>query len=462
MAVTGEVHWHEGLFLQPHHLQAMQRHLQERLRAERRLAWSYPYGVVDMQLSPDALENMLIQFDRLHVVMASGVEVRVPEACELPALDIKEPFESGRGSFTVYLGVPLWYGERGNVVDGGEHEDWRVKRIYRVAEVERPDENTGENPQAMRLRLVNARLLLEDDDPSDLELLPLMKIAHAAGEDVGLPRRDAAFIPPCLTIHGSPILRDLLRDLANQVAASRKELVLQISRGGFSIENMRGVQFEQMLRLGTLNRFSARLPAMVLAPATTPFEMYLELRELLGELSALYPDRDQFEAAAYDHDSPALAFQELSSKIRSMLRGAVAPSFMQIPFEPEGEALLAALNEEHLTLPNEYFLGIRTREDPRGMATVVEDQDKFKVMAKSLASRAIWGIKLALERMPPLELPSEAGLTYFRLLRGESTRMWDRIAEEKAIAIRWPGMESSDFKITLYMTVPSDAGNRKK
>ena len=55
--------------------------------------------------------------------------------------------------------------------------------------------------------------------------------------------------------------------------------------------------------------------------------------------------------------------------------------------------------------------------------------------------------------IPPLELPSETGLTYFRLLRGESTRMWDRIKEEKAVALRWPTIKDSDLKAALYMTV---------
>ncbi|MFC1806685.1 type VI secretion system baseplate subunit TssK, partial [Planctomycetota bacterium] len=71
-----------------------------------------------------------------------------------------------------------------------------------------------------------------------------------------------------------------------------------------------------------------------------------------------------------------------------------------------------------------------------------------------LASRAIFGIKLTEERYPPFGLPAETGLNYFRLLRAESKRMWDRIAQEKSMAIRFPGVETSDYDITLYMTIP--------
>src|SRR4051812_30740477 len=312
------VHWHEGLFLQPHHLQALQRQMLSLLASERRVRTPYPYGVVEARLSADALENMLVQFDRLRVIMPSGLEVSVPDNADLPALDIKQAFASGSGGFTVSLGVPLWYASRANAVDqnGGGGDGWRTKRLYRITEVTSPDENTGENPQPVLVRRVNARLMLDNDDPTDLEVLPLIRIAHGTGEAVGLPRQDPAYVPACFVLSGSAALRESVRDLANQVEASRKELVIQLTRAGFSVDTMRGVQFEQMLRRKPLTRSSARLPSLVLAPGITPFEMYLELRELLAELSALRPERDLFEAPRYDHDNPAVAFADLSSKIR--------------------------------------------------------------------------------------------------------------------------------------------------
>lgn len=454
MGLNGHVHWHEGLFLQPHHLQTMQRGMIEALAAERRLRTAYPYGLVEARLSADALENMLVRFDKLRVIMPSGLEVNFPENADLPALDIKAALESSTAGFTVHLGVPLWYPSRGNTIELGQQGDHRDRRLYRVVEMERPDENTGENPRPVLVRKINARLMLESDDRTDMETLPLLKIGHGAGQDVGLPRQDPTFVPPCFVLSGSPTLRELVRDLSNQIEASRKELVLQMTRGGFSVEAMRGVQFEQMLRLTTLNRFSGRLPHMVAAPGVTPFEVYLELRELLGELAALHPDRDQFEAARYDHDNPAIAFNELSTKIRGLLRGSVAARFLHVNFVKDGPIHVAELTEEHLTQPTEYFLGVKSRQDPRAVQRLVENADEFKLMAKTMVTRNIFGVKLEAERTPPLELPSQTGLSYFRLMRSDSARMWERIKEEKQLAARWPDAENSDFSLTLYMTLP--------
>jgi len=445
-----QVHWHEGLFLLPHHLQRFQRSLNDSDAAERRLNWAHPYGLVEARLSSDDLENMRIRFDHLHAIMPSGEEVRFPRDAELPAVDIKQAFES-RGRFVVYLGLPLWFDARANCVSPGQTVDARAKILYRVVETEVADENTGENAKAMLQRRLNARLLLEDDDRSDLEVIPLLRVTRAAG---GMPQQDPEFVGPCLVLNGSATLRELVRDLSSQVLASRQELLVQVTRGGFSIDTMRGIQFEQIMRLRSLNRYGARLEALIETSNIAPFEIYVLLRELMGELAALHPDRDLFETAPYQHDNPYPVFSELAAKIRQLLRGSVAPSFMSAPFTDVNGLLSAMLTDEHLQRPTDYFLGVRTKEDPRTLARLVEDADRFKLMPQSLASRAIRGVVLKEERFPPLELPAQSGLYFFRLLRGQSSRSWQQIQAEKVAVVRWTGNESADYDIALYMTLP--------
>ncbi|MEM7623906.1 MAG: type VI secretion system baseplate subunit TssK, partial [Planctomycetota bacterium] len=307
-----QVHWHEGLFLQPHHLQHLQRQSLDRLGAERGNAYAYPYGVVSARISSDELENMRVRFDQLRVILPGGMVVDVPENADLPSLDISEQFAASTRPLTVSLGVPLWYSNRGNALEIGD-TDWRVKRLYRVAEQEAPDENTGENRQSLLVRKINARLLLDTDDRSDLEVLPLLRIGHGAGDDVGLPRLDASFVPSCFLLSGSPTLRDTLRDLANQVEAARKEAVIVLTRAGFNVELLTGVRVQQLMRLQVLNRYAATLMPMVQAAGGfTPFDIYLEMRRLLADLAALQPDRDAWDAPKYDHDNPGPVFMELS------------------------------------------------------------------------------------------------------------------------------------------------------
>jgi len=119
MAIEGEIHWCEGLFLQPHHLQIMQRNIIEKFTRQSRMFWSYPYGLMEAKISDDQLENMRVSFDRLRIIMPSGLEVNVPDNTNLPSLDIKQAFASTSGALTISIGVPVWYASRGNVIERG-------------------------------------------------------------------------------------------------------------------------------------------------------------------------------------------------------------------------------------------------------------------------------------------------------------------------------------------------------
>jgi len=402
-------------------------------------------------------------------VMPSGTVVDFPDGADLPPLDIKRAFAAaGSNPFTVSLAVPLYYPNRANTVDqgnGGEGaraggEDWRVNRLFRLSEVELRDENTGQNAQPTLVRRVNARLLLDGDDQTDLEVIPVLRIAHAAGPGVGLPRQDPAFIPPCLVLSGSTTLREMVRDLSNQVDASRRELAAQMARGGFTVDAMRGGQFEQALRLQTLGRATVRLAPLAGTAGVTPFLAYQELKQLLAELTALEPGKDGLaDVAAYDHNNLSLSFAELARQLRARLRGTVSARFLSVPFARGDDRLLAApLTDEHLAAASEFFLAVSSKQDPRAVVALVEDADKFKLIARSFANQRIFGVRLAEERHPPVDLPAQAGQTCFRLMRTESARMWERIVAEHGLAARWLDMEQSDFTLVLYMTLAEDRG----
>jgi len=376
-----QVHWHEGLFLQPHHLQQFQRSIGDRLAWDRSRAWAYPFGVVEARLSSDELENMRVRFDRLVAVMPSGVVVDVPGGADLPPLEIEEAFSASTRPLVVSLGVPLYYPSRSNSIDFGA-SDWRAKRLFRVEEAEVPDENTGENPQPMLMRRVNARLMLENEDRTDIETMPLLRVVRSTADESGVPRRDPEFVPPCLVVTGSSDLLSWVRDLSNQVEASRKELVVQVTRGGFNPSTLNSESMLALMKLSVLNRFAGRLPSLVnAASSVSPLAMYLELRDFLGQLAALHPDLDPFEAPAYDHDRPASSFVELCEKIRRHLKVEASGTYLEVAFRLEGGVLAAELSDEHVERPNEYFLGVRSGDDPRAVARLVEDGDEFKLMA---------------------------------------------------------------------------------
>jgi type VI secretion system protein ImpJ len=448
-----KIHWQEGLFLQPHHLQRMQKSIEDVLASERALAWAYPSGIIEARLNRAALANKRVVFDKLRAIMPSGLEVNYPDSAELPSLDIAQVFSRGSGSFVVNLAVPLWQNNRANTV--AHNGDTRAKLLYRVGEAECYDENTGENPKPIQVRKINARLMLAQDDTTEMEVLPLVRVVRATGDDSGLPKEDPEFVASCMLLQGSAVLREMVRDIINEIEAARKEAANLIFKGSLKFNTIsRGAEYEQIFRLQALNRHSAKLRPLFETPSASPFMMFVALRELLADLAALKLGSDPFESEPYQHENQFLTFRDLTNKIRELLKTESAVGYETVPFKDEGGVQTARFKDDQFSPGRSYYLAIKTEKiDAASLITFVQDADKFKLMPLSMRNKAFRGIELKEERVAPMGFPA-LGVHYFRLEHRNSAARWQDIQNEKAAAIVWMGRDHdwSGASFTLYIT----------
>jgi type VI secretion system protein ImpJ len=448
------IHWHEGLFLQPHHLQIMSRQMQTDVRSARSLFNPYCFGVVNCKLDPDSLADGRIRFESLRVIMPSGEEVTYPGNANLPALDVKAELARTSGPLDILLAVPLWTKSRANSFREGERADPRIKLLHIPEEVrDVADENTGENPQTVYIRKVNARLVLKTEDLSDMESIPLLRIIRATGDDSGKPRQDPQYVPPSLQLRSSPTLHDMVRELVAQLNASRNDLRIKAATGGLGLE----VKWELALRLQALNRSCGSLPALVEEGHLPPFAIYLELRELLGELLAVHPEKTTFDCEPFNHLDPLRSLKELDQKIRDLIRVTKGIEPIKIPFSGAPGLMRAALEPQHFEKPSGYYLGVQTKADRTKLALYLSDANKFKMMPRSMEQVAIFGVELKEENYPPLDLPAQNNLHYFRLVPAANQRRWDQIKTDKSISLVWNNadFDLTDAKFTLFLTLPA-------
>lgn len=440
--------------MQPHHLQILQHRLQMDVRAARSLLTPYCFGVMEGRLSQDDLADGRVRFERLRVIMPSGQEVFFPEDASLPALDLKAELVRSSGPVEILLAVPLWARNRANAFRPGEQADPRIKLLYMPTEArDLSDENSGENPQAIHLRKINARLVFKAEDLSDMEFIPLLRVVRAAGEDLGKPRPDADYVAPSLWLKSSPLLHDLMRELSAQLNASREQLRVKVTTGGLGLE----VKWDLTLRLLILNRACSSFPAMIEEGTITPFALYLELRELLGELLALNADKGVFECEAYNHLDPLRSFRELDRKIRAEIRVSRATEPLKVVFVQAQPGLVrGTLEAQHFEKPTGYFLGVKTKVERTKLAVYLSDSNKFKLMPGSMERVAIFGVEIKEENYPPLDLPGQSDLHFFRVLPASNPRRWEKIKEDKTLSLVWNNAEFdlSDATFTLFMTLP--------
>src|SRR5262249_13098405 len=118
------IHWHEGMFLRPHHLQAAQRYGAHLDNTSEKWDHHYNWGLRSIDLDLDALANHRLVVRSLRARLRDGTLVATPEDGALPALDLKPAFERAN-TLTVFLAVPVLQVGRSNVSGDGRSDGTR-------------------------------------------------------------------------------------------------------------------------------------------------------------------------------------------------------------------------------------------------------------------------------------------------------------------------------------------------
>jgi type VI secretion system ImpJ/VasE family protein len=462
-----QVHWQEGLFLQPHHLQIMQRGLLEASRDARRLLNPYGYGVIEGEPSPDALANGWVKFDTLRVIMPQGQEVYFPDNARLDPLNIQSQLATGGAApLDILLAVPEFEPKGRNAFGKSERADPRVKLLYIPEQaLDVADENTGENKQPIPIRKINARLLLKGDNVSGMDVLPLVRVLRAASDSGERARMDPGFAPPCLVLKASTVLYNLVQGLVSALDTSREQFRLNLVPGNLGIEE----KWLLTMRLTALNRFCGSLPSLVKCGSrsspvrqgnVSPFTIYLQLRELLGQLLALAPEKvNELVCQPYSHEDPMPAFLELSKRIRDEIVPPDETPFLEEKFTGGNGMMRVALTGEHFQKGISYFLAIETQVSRMELSPFVTELKKFHFMPRSLERAALNGIRLTEDNSPPLALPKAGNRYYFAVAPGSEPARWNEIQQERAISLAWNNvnfpLDGSVF--TLFMVLPPGA-----
>lgn len=455
------IHWNEGLFLQPQHLQVFQRQVLSALSVERNIQQAFAYGVLDLRICDDSLANKRILFERLSAIMPSGTYVQLEENLTLDPIDIRERFSKKNESFNVYLGIPTFNPERANTLIGKGSQDAAKKYLYHVYEQNIVDENSGESEKAIEFLSINGRILIEGDNFDGFEAIPLFRIMQGVGENLGQPRLAPDFCGPCTTVKAVPALHRMLTQLKEQISASRKDLFRKYRSQGFNREQVQSSHLDLMLRTSSLADSDAILSEMVASGVVHPLDVYVELKRLYGRLISLNPenltdsaDVDPLSAIEdYDHESPFVALKVLSKKIREILGDVVIPDYLEVVFERKEEHYLGIFEDRHFTQSDHFFLGIESKSmQPQEVYELVEDIDVFKFVPASMQKKVLRGVRLKQETHVPHVLPRKSYMYYFRIIPGGQGSAWNKIEKEKEAVIEWNGFSSSDFKIRCFMT----------
>ena len=433
------VHWSEGLFLQPHHFQANDRHWTEITQTSEQWDHAYHYGLRDVQISAEAIANQQFELRACRARMRDGTLVSVDAGQGLDRVELKEAFAKVT-HVQVLLAVPKLKLGRVNVaagaVAGSEGPPPRYIENRRGVQ----DESLGGNDQELAFRELNVRLLLSTQDTAGYETLPIAQVRRT-GEKESAPQLDDSYIPPLLAIDAWPVLaRDIVRSIYDILGRKIEVLSEQMANRGLSVTDMEPGDLERLLMLAEINAAYSVLHVLTFARGVHPFTAYLELVRVVGQLSLFAPARRPPEIPAYDHDDLGRIFRWVKSQIEMLLRYVAPPTYARRFFVGEGRSSMrVALDPQWLEPTWTWYVGVHrgTLSDQDCLLLLSPGTLNWKLGSARQVDEMFQRGKISLELRPqgtaPPILPKSHWL-YFQV--GRENLAWNDVLQTQTLAMR--------------------------
>ncbi|TWT45827.1 hypothetical protein RAS1_22620 [Phycisphaerae bacterium RAS1] len=431
-----EVHWSEGQFLRPHHLQAAFRQ-QETLRSVSIDAvHPYGWGFYGLDLASDSIANAMLEIRSCEARLKSGTMVRVPENCDFTPREFKDQLAESSGAMDVYFGVPEVQTVRANVQLPGETLDGRHPR-YVVDMVERYDENTGDNPQSIEVRRMKGAVFFGTEDHSGFECVRLGSIERSAAG----PSLVKNVVPPVLQMRAWPALCMAVDVLWNDIRSRAEQLGADAAQRALTFSTGSPGDIEQLMKLAALNELTIRFGVLAHAPELHPYQLYQTLGDGIGRLAIWDDMRRPREIPAYDHDDCGPIFEELIKYVRALVQAMLPKDFVEREFTQREGGFGVDLDYEWFTPNHEMYLGIRSRQQLEQIQALFQGIN-FKLASPKDAETVYQRRLPGLEFKPAgavANLPKSGDLHYFRIAR--TPPYWANCERERGIFIRMPPVE---------------------
>ncbi len=458
MSFWTEVHWSEGMFLRPHHLQAGQRFVETIINIGLDSLRPFGWGFVRLSIAPEPLENFTLRLDECVVRMKDGTWVQIPENTQVPPLDFQQALESAGGPVDLYFGVPRMQAVRANSMSLEHPEQTNGTPRYEPHPVVKRDENTGENPQTIYVRQMRGRLFVAGDDMTGYETLRVGSVVRT-DRPGSVPELDQLGAGPLLAIQADAGLSRLVTSLADQLEAKDEVLAREAREHRMLFTDGVAANTEHLLKLHALNEVRAQFRALLQCPVLHPYDVFVLLCRLIGHLSVFHDDLVPSGIPAYDHDRPGVSFESLRARIEVLLDAMRPMAYVERKFarkrDPRGhEGLEVELDRRWIDDNLEMYVGLHSEEmEIQEVERFIYSRLNLKLAspgrAPRIADTAVRGLRLEVKSVPAGTLPRRQGLHYFRInktIGPDRTDYWRECEQERGIRVSLQERQLPDFE----------------
>lgn len=446
MARTPEIHWGEGMFLRPHHLQAAFRQREEELRQEVRRLQPFFWGILKVDIALDQLENFTFEVRDLEVKLKDGTALSLGSNLNLPPRSFRTELDQASGRMDVWLGVPAWKELEANVFAPGEKIGGQDRR-YSVEIAQILDENTGSNAQPIETRRANGRFFFGNESREGYECVQIALIERS-GQGKNTPSLSAEYIPAVTEIGAWAVLENLCQSVTNRLEAKHRFLVSEVSEGKLTVDSEGTTGWQPILKLQILGSFLYLFQQVTRIPRVHPFLVYTEFCRLVGELS-MFGDPGQLpRVPLYDHDRLGACFFEITHILEVLAEKIVASRYIRVDFMLRDELLVANLSPEWLAPQTEVYLHIESSLEEAEIKSKIEVM-KFGAIADIplLKQRRLFGLDVEMLKRVPSGLPAREDYFYFSIEKDGP--YWANVVRDRVVAIA--GGQDPKLKFALFI-----------
>ncbi|MEL6205848.1 MAG: type VI secretion system baseplate subunit TssK [Pseudomonadota bacterium] len=431
MSWESKVVWNEGLFIQPHHFQQLDRYHEAMVGGLARRALPYLWGVSKIEIDEEMLKLGKFAVRSVSGLTPDGALFRVPQTEQHPpALEVPETIKD----CIVYLTVPARR-EGAEEVDLSP-QDSPVAR-YRATEIEVAD-SMGRTRRPVTVSVGTLRLgfALAVDDMSDLLTIPVARIIEVrADKEIIL---DGGFMASCLDVRAAPPLAAFLREVEGMLGARANALAGRFVEAG----GAKGVaEITDFLLLMTVNRSLPAFRHMLGIENVHPIVAYERCVTLAGELATfMASDKLAPEFSSYQHDNLTAVFQPVMRVLRQYLSSVLEQSAVSIPLDPRKYGVsVGIIADRKLLGTSQFVVAVRADVPAETLRRHFPTQAKVGPVEeiRQLVNSALPGIGLSSLPVAPRQIPYHAGTCYFELEPG--SRYWSQITTSGGIAVHVSG-----------------------
>ena len=438
MKHQSKVVWKEGMFIAPQHFQQQERHIRQYIQR----FVEFSGGGLDSGLTVLDIETNYLKLGKLSISHCSGIfpDGSLFDCNRELVLDVPE----GTSGKTIYLALPL-------SIDGeneyGEREEQRRFVTTTVSLFDDSDET--QSAVETLVAQPNISLVLEGADLTGLTVLPVARVLEC--RDGGELVLDRGFIPACLHLGASLILKERLKEITLLAQARANTVVQRIGVGQQTKSDLSLMR--DYLWLQTLNRWLPWLHLTLEQPQTRIDVVYEKLCSFNGELDSFIASVAE-QPMSLASDNLKQVFAPVFAGLRDKLSVVQSDSVTEFDWD---DGLFEKRRLLRLSVAN-----LAQLEDRRFVLSVQSSVGSAALMQQFIHACTLSGLSniadlvrnsqsgVGLKALPvaPNELKSQADTAYFEI--DVAHEYWQQMKQKREPIALHVDSRIPDLSIKLY------------